>query len=283
MKPFPEILNSVNSSSIDNGAQFIDPTRKQAIIQLLADSNYNLIKQDGLSIIYKHKHAAIKPAILISCHIDSLYTAHFHRKYNDAEILGTFDNSICNALLVDMMSRDLLPSNVIIAFTGNEEHECLGVNDTIHFLMEHDSHIWDHLALVITLDITSDGYEMHNFTVENYFIEEEPLNQSGLHFESEKQFKNYLKQKLNSYKEVLFINSQQAGPDESWEYDEYDLNCFSFCLPTRPIDALRSAEVHEWMHNDKGIVIKEESIVEYPKALLKLINGINTDLADIEN
>jgi len=95
--------------------------------------------------------------------------------------------------------------------------------------------------------------------------------------------KNYLKQKLNSYKEVLIISSQQAGPDESWEYDEYDLNCFSFCLPTRPINALRFEDVSVWMHNDKGIVIKEESIVEYPKALLYLINGINTDLADIVN
>lgn len=279
MKHFFEILKLVNCPSMDNGEYFIDSTRVNAIKKLLLNSNYTLKKDNGLSFIYVNKQYTFKPTILISCHIDSIYTQYHFDYFNKSEIIGTLDNSICNAMLLEMMMKDSLPPNVIISFTGNEEDESIGAKETIDYLINQQINIWNKLELVITLDVTSEGYEEQNFTIENYFIEEDYINESILRFNSKKDFKNYLKEKLYAYEKVLFVKDSMAGPDESWEYDEFDLNCISFCLPTRPKPELKSKDIDFWMHSDEGIIIKVESIVEYQKALLSLINKINDDFA----
>lgn len=274
---FFSLLEKINCPSADNGEYFTDPMRRNAILDLLCDSNYKLIKHSGLSLIYQARDYSLMPTVLISCHIDSLYSHHHFQSLSDLELLGTFDNSILNTLLVDLMLKNSLPANVMIAFTGNEEEDSLGADETIDFLMEKHEPIWQRLEMVIVLDITSEGYDSHAFTLENYFIEKQPLPDNCLHFNAKSDLKQYLRELLHNYSNLFFINSDEAGADESWDYHEYDLNCFSLCLPSRPHPAMEKKDVDEWMHSDHGIIVKKESVDEYAQALVTLTNELYLD------
>lgn len=252
--------------------------RRIVIYDLLRYSKYKPIKCSGLSLIYQARDYSLMPTVLISCHIDSLYKRHHFQAFNDTELLGTFDNSILNTLLVYLMLKERLPANIIIAFTGNEEEDSQGAIETIEFLMEKHPPVWQRLEMVIVLDVTSEGYDSHAFTLENYFIEKQPLANSCLHFNAKKDLKQYLRRLLKTYSNLLFIKSDKAGADESWDYHEYDLNCFSFCLPSRPHPAMEKEDVDDWMHSDCGIIVKKQSIVEYARALVTLTDELYLDL-----
>lgn len=275
---FYSLLEKINCPSADNGKYFTKPMRRIAIYDLLRYSKYKTIKYSGLSLIYQARDYLLMPTVLISCHIDSLYTFHHFQSFSDSELLGTFDNSILNTLLVDLMLKERLPANAIIAFTGNGEEDSQGAIETIEFLMEKHHPIWQRLEMVIVLDITSEGYDSHAFTLENYFIEKQPLSDTCLRFNAKKELKQYLRKLLNTYSNLLFIKSDKAGADESWDYHKYDLNCFSLCLPARPHPAMEKEDVDEWMHSDHGIIVKKRSLDEYARALVTLINKLHLDL-----
>ena len=61
--------------------------------------------------------------------------------------------------------------------------------------------------------------------------------------------------------DVVFEMEYEADEDESWEYDEADLPCFSFCLPTRGE-----------MHSDEGILARVASFRRYTEVLERLLN-----------
>lgn len=275
---FFALLVKINCPSADNSKHFTEPMRRNVIHDLLRDSNYKTIKHSGLSLIYQARDYSLMPTVLISCHIDSLYTHYHFQSIGNEEILGTFDNSILSALFVDLMLNERLPANVMIAFTGNEEENSLVAIETIEFLMEKHQSIWQRLEMVIVLDVTSEGYDSHAFTLENYFIEKQPLSESFLSFNAKKDLKQYLRRLLNIYSNLLFIKSDKAAADESWDYHEYDLNCFSLCLPSRPHPAMEKVEVDEWMHSDHGIIVKKRSLDEYARAFVTLTNKLHLDL-----
>ncbi|MFZ2456380.1 MAG: M28 family peptidase [Candidatus Altiarchaeia archaeon] len=277
MDRFKSILARANTPSRDNGRCFTESERLDNIKKILADSNYVPLKEGGLSYIYRHRgYETDKPAILISCHIDSVYAKYHHGNYNDADILGTFDNSICNAALLCLMTENRLPASVLVAFTGDEENECRGAKETSEHIRDKYPCIWRNLELVIVLDITSEGYDNCSFTLENFFIEKNPAENARLRFPSRDVFRDYLRGKLSRYENIKSIDAD-ADPDESWEYDKYDLNCFTFCFPAGPHPDNGEKEASYWMHDDKGMLIKRENMTKYPDALSLLLQGIADD------
>jgi hypothetical protein len=276
------ILRFVNCPCSDDGRKFVETKRIKVIKKFLKNSGYILMKDDGLSLIYcKENFFDNLRTILISCHIDSLYEKYFYEEYSDSEIIGSFDNSICNAIILKLMTEKVLPVNVIVAFTGNEENDCKGVDDTVNYLMSKKK-LWDDLELVISLDVTSEGYKNHSFTIENFFIDSSPSDHSKLHFNTKDDFKKYLEKVLKVFfpnRNIQFIPDDKADADESWQYDEYCLNCFSFCIPSKPHPDNEDSETSDWMHHNKGIIIKKKSIKEYSKTLSHLITKICNDIA----
>lgn len=161
------------------------------------------------------------------------------------------------------MKNNRLSSQVLVAFTGGEESELIGVDQAIEILGENDQ-LFNNLEIVISLDLTEEAFGNANYSIENYFVEEDNDN-SLLQFNDENELKNYLFEILGPCNYI-----QDAEPDESWEYDEYDLNCFSLCLPCRVLG--------EDMHDDRGVAISSESLDPYACALELLTTRINSDL-----
>lgn len=262
-----EILTNVNVPCKDNGKAFTILDRPNFIKYFLQNSNFILLKELNLSLIYQHKNCLkTDPFFLISCHIDSVYSNFFYKEYSDSELIGTFDNSICNAILLNIMERDLLPKNGIIAFTGDEENYGEGANQTAEFLKNNNYEV----SIVIVLDITGEGYEKYSFTIENYYVSKN--SKVKLPFNTREEMKDYLRNAFSNYKDVKFVAN--ADPDETIEYLENDLCSLTFCLPSKPHPDNKNTDSSYWMHSDKGILIKKKSIILYKIALLKLLNEI---------
>ena len=248
--------------SADDGHKFIRTDRLELIMDILKVSEYECVGDKPLAKVYRHQNFQAKaPNILVSCHIDSLYSENF-ASLKDAEPQGTFDNSACNAVLVEAMMHSRLPEQVLVSFTGDEEHGSKGAVQTIEFLQEEE--LFDLLEMVIVLDITEEGYRQCHHTIENYFVEKKN-QQSVLKFSKKRKFAKYLKEIVASP-----VTIKDGDADEAWLYDEYDLNCFSFCLPCRLLG--------DDMHDDAGVAIQQKSLEEYINALRLLTLGISKDI-----
>jgi hypothetical protein len=249
--------------SSDDGEEFIRTDRLDLIRQALANSEYSCFADLPLAKVYRHQaFESGNPVILVSCHIDSVYS-EYYAITKDGELLGTFDNSACNAVAVESMLNGLFPPQILISFTGDEESDSRGADQTIESLQIGG--IFDKLEMVITLDLTEEHYQSCHFTIENYFVEKEN-GTSLLKFGRKRQLKEYLSGMIES---PAFIKDAEA--DESWQYDEYDLNCFSLCLPCRLLG--------DDMHDDVGVAITSDSIFGYMNALGQFVQAINKDLA----
>ncbi len=266
-----EVLDKVNVSSKDNGRKFTDKTRLENIKQLLKPTRWQPIAEGALSVVYANGHLDESCGYaLISAHIDSLYTVHFHDVFDETHLLGTFDNSICNVALIDLMLKERLPANALVAFTGDEECDSRGASEVVSILELQFGSVWKNLEAVIVLDITYEGFSKVPFTVENYFVETNHFTKSRLNFASKAGFKEWL-EKLLIGSRTIFIPDEESDPDESWAYDEFDLNCFSLCLPTAPHPVKRSQDS---MHSDNGILAITDSVFEYSNALASLSQKI---------
>jgi hypothetical protein len=201
--------------------------------------------------------------VVVSSHVDTVYK-NFYLKEGKDVIIGTLDNSITNAVLIELILKHRLPQNLVVAFTGNEEKDSLGVDETVTYLRSIRSSV----NIAISLDITARGYRNHGYTLENYFIRKG----EGRSFRSKKQFMRYLVQILEK-KKVKTIHHVAADPDDTWQFDEHDLNCFSFCLPSRSI-----AVHNNWMHDDIGVVVKRSAIREFQAALLMLMRRLAAEV-----
>ncbi|MCX7878437.1 MAG: hypothetical protein N2510_07340 [Ignavibacteria bacterium] len=261
-----EILKVINCSCKNNGI-FSEQEKVLKIKDTLA-GQYLLINQGNQFLLYSHKDFdQTEPFILVSSHIDEEYPEYFLSDFNKKQIIGTFDNSICNAVLIYLIKSGKLPPNVLITFTGREEEDSEGARETMNYIKSIDN-LRNNLGLVIVMDVTVDKYYKYPYTIENYFIK------NGL-FKSRKEFKKYCRRILDDEK-IKFVNDDKAEIDESWEYDEHDLNCFSFCLPAKPHP--ETEESDDWMHKSEGIIIKEKSVWKYTKSLLKIITSVSKDL-----
>jgi hypothetical protein len=250
----------------DDGARFVQTDRLERIRAALAGSPFRCLGDLPLAAIYCHRSfQPARPTVLVSNHIDSVYRRYFCASQG-TEIKGTLDNSACNAVAVELMLADVLPVQTLVAFTGDEEEDAAGVDQTLSFLQEHQSIFWN-LEVVIVLDVTEEFYETEHFTVENYFIERENQG-SYLRFGRRREFKQYLIDMLGR-KPALVKDSE---PDESWQYEDHDLNCFLFGLPCRLLGAD--------MHDDDGLAVLQDSLAVYAETLVRLTHAIDRDLAN---
>lgn len=257
-------INQLTVPSTDDGKEFIRTDRLNLIMHALGNSSYVCLADLPLAKVYSRQDFQPgKPAILISCHIDSVYGEYFTR-LKDGELHGTFDNSACCAIIVEAMRDALLPPQALISFTGDEEKKSRGAEQTIGYLQT--AGIFERLEMVVILDLTEERYQTCTYTIENYFVEKES-DRSLLSFTRKRELKAYLGAMIDS---PVFVKN--AEPDESWLYREYDLNCFSLCLPC--------CLLGEDMHDDAGVAITEDSLMGYMDALVQLAQAINDDLAD---
>ncbi len=216
-------------------------------------------------MVYRHRDfQPHKPFILISSHIDSAYKNYFASDGGE-EIFGTLDNSATNAILVQSMSDGAIPIQSVVAFTGDEEEDSLGAQQTIAFLKETASG-WSLPEMTITLDLTEECYATKSFTIENYFVS--PC--SGNHllvFDQPTDLKDYITRKLKE-EDPAFIEG--AEPDESWQYRDNHLHCFSLCLPCRVLA--------DDMHSDEGVAVRAASLDGFAATLSSLARSIANDL-----
>ena len=202
------LISQLTVPSSDDGKKFIRTERLDLIRQALRDSNYSCLADLPLAKIYSHqKFQSDKPSILVSCHIDSVYGEYFAR-LQDGELHGTFDNSACNAVLVEAMLKTLLPVQALVTFTGDEEKKSRGADCTIEFFQMMD--IFQKLEMVISLDLTEEHYGSSHFTIENHCVEKRN-RESLLKFGKKQHVVDYLSEMIDS---PVFIKN--AEPDESW-------------------------------------------------------------------
>ena len=261
------VLKALSVLNRDNGRTFTVTDRLDAINSLLTDSPYTRVNEDGLFHMYSRKQISMihDPVILVSSHVDCErgITRCFTEGLDDKTLLGTFDNAITNSAIVHLMIAGLLPDNVLIAFTGDEEEDGKGAKDVAGFLKRTRLKVRN----IFVLDVTSEGWDTESdFTVENdfwnddfgkmvidvilktgrswRFVPGDPLN-----------IPNYIPRH-----NVIQI---EAYSDESWEYDEADIPCFSFCLPSKGD-----------MHDNAGILVREASFRNYTDTLGKLLTEL---------
>lgn len=248
---------------VDDGDAFTQRDRLDHIFASLKNSEYECCADLDLAKVFRRRgFDPGLPFVLVSSHVDSLYENYFAKIKKD-KIYGTFDNSATNAILVDAMIEEALSEQVLITFAGDEEEDSRGADQTLEYL--NRSNLLRKLEMVIVLDLTEEFFDKHYVTVENLFIKSENTG-SRLTFDRKKHLSKFLKTILPACGVI-----KNGDPDESWQYDEHNVNCFSLCLPCRLLG--------DDMHDDRGVAMKLEACRNYRKALETVIREIARHLA----
>ena len=258
------VLKRVSVLNRDNGLSFTNTNRLDVIAGMLSGSKYHRMEADGLFHMYGLKPVnEIKgPVLIVSSHVDCErhITRCFCEQSDPDILLGTFDNSITNAAILYLMLSGSLPDHVLIAFTGDEEETGKGCKDVIRFIKKNKLDVQN----IFVLDVTEEGWNNNaDFTIENDFWDEEfekriveLVKKTGYRW-------NYVPGELDEIPDFIpkeFIIKTEAYEDESWEYDEEELPCFSFCLPTKGE-----------MHCDEGILARVTSFQRYTEVLGRML------------
>ena len=251
--------------SSDNGRRFVRTDRLERVEDALSASTYGCVASPPLARVYRRKDfRENQRALLVSCHIDSVY-GHYWVSTTSEEVIGTLDNSACNGILVELMVQERLPAQAMVVFTGDEEGDSAGVDQVISCLHDTPAVFWN-LELVIALDLTEEFYGQRHFTIENCFVERDNAR-SLLKFGRKRELRRYLTA-IAPGAVPVFVKDAEA--DESWQYDEHDVNCFSLCLPCRLLGSD--------MHDDSGVAVSRNSLMGYAETLAALTAGIDADL-----
>lgn len=268
MNRLSTVLQQVSVLCRDNGYVFTNTERLDAISSLLRGSTYQRIEADGLFHMYSRKPVSEihGPVMVVSSHVDCEYhiTKCFAKFQQDDMLLGTFDNSITNAAIVYLMLAGRLPDCVLIAFTGDEEQSGRGTKDVIRFIRNNKLKVLN----VFVLDVTEEGWSSRaDFTIENDFWDDD-FGKKIIDLAERTGFPwKYVPGEPDSipyYIPKERIVNVEAYEDESWEYDEADIPCFSFCLPTKGE-----------MHSDDGILARVQSLNRYTEVLERMLNTLN--------
>lgn len=259
---FFELLEAISLPNRDNGTKFTNTQRIEMIDALLWNSQYRRINPQGLFFLYAAKPLQeITNPVLISSHIDCIdhMTTLFSRDQGNGMILGTYDNCITNAAVLQLMLEGRLPDNVLIAFTGDEERNSNGAGQLTEFLSRKKKIP----VATIVLDVTDMGWnEMAAFTVENNFWSESLGHQVVLcaaETGATWRFVPSDEDDIPRYIASGCIIPEEAECDESWEYDEHNWPCFSLCIPIRGP-----------MHSSVGVLARKDSCHIYMDVLARI-------------
>jgi len=243
----------------DNGRDFTRTDRIHRIRDLLRSTPYTCLGEKPLAQVWQHPgFVPALPLVLVSSHIDSLYT-NYHASCDDGILLGTFDNSVTNAVILSLILENRLPQQVLVAFTGDEEDESRGADQVIDILQNAPPNAI-HPEMVVVLDITEESYDSHSFTFENLFRASKESPSAQFRFEKKRDLAQFLRNLLAPSDPVII---KEGEPDESWQYDEHDLNCFAFCLPCKTITGN--------IHDEEGVHVKESSAHQYANTLATVL------------
>jgi hypothetical protein len=261
------LIHHLTVPCADNGKKFTQTEHINRTESLLASTRYSSLGRKSLAQLWQHPDFdSALPFLLVSSHIDSLYH-HYHSRCEDGMLHGTYDNSITNAAILSLILDDHLPPQVLVAFTGDEEENSRGA-DQVMKILRKSTHAPLRPECVVVLDITEEGFASHAFTVENVFHSEGPPAGARLRFTAIRQLTQRLRTLL-APTDLCII--EEGEPDESWQYDEHNLNCFAFCLPCQTLTGD--------MHDDEGVRIKESSASQYTDTLARLLREIIANLS----
>ena len=240
------LLQKITVDCKDDGQSFQINDRIYAIKDGLKDSAYTLLAEHELFLLYgRQSLLPEKPIVLISSHIDCVYSKCFCSEAKDC-YHGTFDNSFTNAALLYVMKYHPLPFNVFIAFTGDEEHNSGGAVALTVYLTQHQNPI----RFALVLDVTNEGwYEQHLVALENDL---------GIDLLTAHRIIETMKPYTGRYAYV-----HDAAPDETWDYNEYGIPSLTL-----------SAPVCGDMHDDSGVDVRKETFPFYCNVLNDLANEI---------
>lgn len=263
---FNHLLTQINVLNYDNGKKFTRTDRLDTICELLWNSSYRRINANGLFHLYSKVPLSELPdeLIVISSHVDCQrqITKCFSKDYDDDLMQGTFDNSLTNAMTVSLMLEDALAMNVVVAFTGDEEEDSTGAADVAAFFRNLHKKI-----KVIVLDVTDMGWrEGCAFTIENNFWSDttgKVVSRLSAETGYPWRFVPSDPYEIPAYIPERYVIGQEAEPDESWEYDEHKVECFSLCIPTKGE-----------MHSDDGVLVRKDSLAPYMKILSLLCSEV---------
>lgn len=236
------LLQQVTVDCKDNGESFQVTDRVDVIKNYLEDSPYQLLADKDLFLLYGKKAPQNgETVVLISSHIDCVYQQCFCSEESET-YYGTFDNSFTNAALLYQMKMGNLPENVLVAFTGDEEHDSAGAIAVNVYLARQETPI----RFALVLDVTNAGWERHClFAIENDL---------GIDLLTAHRIVETLKPYEGQY---FFLHN--AEPDETWDYDEYGIPCMTL-----------SAPVYGDMHGEEGVRVRKQTFLVYCDVLAKL-------------
>jgi len=267
---FFEILKNMMLPNRDNGMEFTNTERIEKITALLQESKYRKVNEDGLFLLYAADQIAkIEHPVLISSHIDCVeeITGFFSKEYGDDMILGTYDNGITNAAVLYLMLTGKMPNNVLVAFTGDEECSAAGARQVVDYLTKRQKKP----VVTIVLDVTDMGWDAQvDFTVENNFWDDnlgKKIIGTVQLASSRWRFVPSDEENVPQYVGHPYVIYEEAEEDESWEYDEHNWTCFSFCLPTCGP-----------MHSNEGLLARKSGCMRYMEGLAAVADALAKEL-----
>lgn len=248
MMDFTTIRDIVCADCKDDGECFKEVSRLDLIERLTEQSDWHRIAEGKLFRLYARKPlCSSDEVVLISSHVDCVY-GHLFCTLQDSLMQGTFDNSLTNAAVVSAMLRGMLPDDVAVAFTGDEEKDSGGAKEVVEYL----SNIGCGVKFVVVTDVTNVGWQHRlSFTIEN------DLNIDLLTAHT---IVEVMKEFAGHYGFV-----HDALPDETWRYGEYGFPCLTLCYP-----------VDGDMHSDAGATARLSDFTIYCNALERLSASLSS-------
>ena len=85
---FFDILTAVTVPGADNGAEFTDRTRLDAVLRCLDGTVYHPLRAEGVAYLMVHgEYNQRRGAVLVSCHLDHCYNQHFWTTNDDLSLI----------------------------------------------------------------------------------------------------------------------------------------------------------------------------------------------------
>ena len=243
---FIELLDAVTVDCKDNGREFVTDDRISVIERLLDGSAYRLVAREPLALVYaKRDLREGDSVVLVSSHVDCLYNSCFCSEEKDF-LRGTFDNSFGNAAILWQMLAGTLPDNVVVAFTGDEEHDSQGAVQTVLALGKMHCNV----NFAIVLDVTNVGWN----------------SGACITFENDNGIDLFTAHKIVDAVKgtgVAYAFEHNAEPDESWDYNDYGIPALSLCIPAKGD-----------LHSDSGVLLRKSDFIPYCNALETVVNVV---------
>lgn len=266
-----DILEKCAVPCYSNKKGFTNLTRIESVRGLLKKSGYKEIFLNTVSLWHKGDltKQAEKDCILVSTHCDLVknITKPYSSLDENGYYRGTYDNIGTNAAAVITMLEGDLPSNVVFAFTSDEETgRCQGAKDAVSFLNSMNIKKLTCMAL----DVTYEGYDegmlasVENGTKDADFLKK--IAKAALATESDRQTFCFVRKTRKAFPENLpkeYICKDTGLYDEATAYGEIGQKSFSLCLPCDGA-----------MHSNSGVKVRQPVFEGYVNTLKGMLYSL---------